>query len=225
MKTKQILAALAMVAAAAANAAGTTYSSRGAFEATLGTSVTDDYENLGYRSPSTLTVFTDAAMNAVLNETRYHSITFSGNNMVWKSLTNYQYCAGCNGEYAMDFTGTSVGTAQGVFGVGFDVLLNAPSVANGLPMHALVKYGDGASEDFVLPLHEWAGEKNGFFFGVTSTSLISSISILNGAGSVGNFSHDNLTIGAAVPEPSALAMSGAGALVLAFVLKRARRKA
>lgn len=225
MNAKQILAALAMVAAAAANAAGTTYNSRSAFEATLGASVTDDYENLGYRSASTVTVFTDAAMSAVLNETRYHSITFTNNNMVWESSNAFHYCAGCNGEYAMDFGSTSVGTSQGVFGVGFDVLLNEPSSANGLPMHALVQYGDGASEDFALQLHPWAGASNGFFFGVTSPSLIRSISILNGAGSEGNFTHDNLTIGAAVPEPGSLAMSGAGLLVLAFVLKRGRRQA
>ncbi len=225
LKIKQIVATLAMAAVAAANAAGTTYSSRSAFEATLGASVTDDYENLGYRSASTLTVFSDADMSAVLNETRYHSITFPSNNMVWKSLTHYQYCAGCNGEYSMDFGSTSVGTSQGVFGVGFDVLLNAPTATNGLPMHALVQYGDGASEDFELPLHQWSGETGGYFFGLTSTSLIRSISILNGGGTEGNFSHDNLTIGSAVPEPSALAMSGAGALMLAFVLKRARRKA
>lgn len=227
IKSKQVLlGALALVAAAAAQAAGTTYNSRSAFEATLGASVTDDYENLGYRSNSTLTVFSDADMSAVLNETRYHSITFPSNNMVWKSATQYQYCAGCNGEYSMDFTSTSVGTSQGVFGVGFDVQLNAPTDANGLPMHALVQYGDGASEEFQLPLHQWVGETGGYFFGLTSKSLIRSISILNTGGSVGNFSHDNLTIGAAaVPEPSAMAMSGVGALLLAFVLKRARRKA
>lgn len=226
IKSKQMLAALALVAAAAAQAAGTTYNSRSAFEATLGASVTDDYENPAYHSNSTLTVFSDADMSAVLNETRYHSITFPSNNMVWKSATHYQYCAGCNGEYSMDFTSTSVGTSQGVFGVGFDVLLNAPSDAKGLPMHALVQYGDGASEEFQLPLHQWAGETNSYFFGLTSKSLIRSISILNTGGSVGNFSHDNLTIGAAaVPEPSAVLMSGAGALVLAFVLKRARHKA
>src|SRR5262245_41262332 len=99
-------------------ASPTFWATRAAFVADLDPTktVTDDYSNAGY-------VFqqSDAAMTAVLNQTAYTATGFANNNIV----VGGRYCAGCNGSFRLTFTGTTVGTAQGVYGVGLDVVTNA----------------------------------------------------------------------------------------------------
>ena len=125
---------LAVVVAAPAQAAPTFYNSRATFLSQLGASVTDDYSNPGY-------VFNqnNAVMSAVLGETDYFSTGFPNVNIV----SGATYCAGCNGSFRLDFTSTTVGGANGVFGAGVDILLNAGYFAS-------IIYGDNTTDNIDL---------------------------------------------------------------------------
>ena len=95
--------------------AGVTYSDRTTFEATLNSTVIDDYENASY-----VFLQTDAVMSGVLGETQYTTTGFTDNNIVFQNNSEHGYCGGCNGSFLLDFTSTSVGDATGVYGVGFE---------------------------------------------------------------------------------------------------------
>lgn len=193
-----------------AHAATVTYTDRVSFEATLGASVTDDYSDPGY-----VFIQSNTDMSAVLGETDYESTGFDDLNIVTNAV---RYCAGCNGSFKLSFQTTSVGTATGVFGVGFDFLNNAQVFL----YNAYVEFGDGSFTNFALP----QTDRNLKFFGITSDLLITSIhlGLANGATTrFGNFQLDNLTVGAqAVPEPATGLLLGLGALGMSWRKRRAK---
>lgn len=187
---------------------------RTTFEASLDSIIIDGYENAGY-------VFnqTDADMSSVLGETQYTTTGFTNWNLVPGSSGDQYYCAGCNGSFQLDFTGTSVSGASGVFGVGFDFFNQIEPLYN-----AFVTYGDGATENILLDQVSFSSGMQ--FFGITSDSLISTIDFgLAGGGTTtsGSFGLDDLTIGNSavnVPEPSILALLGLGLAGLIFSRKK-----
>lgn len=205
----QVLCAAVLIsllgAVSNANAIPVIYSSRATFEAQLGSKVIDDYSN-----PSYAFTQSNAQMSAVRGETKYQSTGFSDLNIV----SNQHYCAGCNGSYLLDFTATSVGTANGVFGVGLDVVSDEGVFGT----TAFVSFGDGTTANYSIPV---ANLNTGdAFWGITSDSLIRTIhfGLIDGgtstSGSVQRMAQDNLTIGdrgtPSVPEPSTLALFAAG---------------
>lgn len=173
------------------------------FNAMLGTSVIDDYENSAYGF-----LQNDATMTSIISETRYTATGFSNLNIV-NGETNHLYCAGCNGSFLLDFTSTSVSGANGVFGVGFNYYnYGAPL------LDAFVTYGNETTEDIVLGLANFS------FWGITSELEIKSIHFgLNGAATIeGSFAIDNLTIGDVRPvsEPGTLLLMGLGLIGLSI---------
>jgi hypothetical protein len=194
--------------------AGTTiYTDRPSFEASLGASVIDDYSNPGYTF-----LQSNAVMSNVLGETDYASTGFLPFEFNIVSQNEFYYCAGCNGSFTLSFTKTSVGTPDGVFGVGFE-FVNDPS---GGGYGAFVTYGDSSQQNIPVP--------SGVvffpfttFFGITSDLSIKSIAIglPNGQPTNrGSFGIDNLTIGKPVPGP--LPLLGIGA-ALGFSRKLRKR--
>jgi hypothetical protein len=210
------LAASTMLAGAAQ--AATTYSDRAAFEAVLGVKLTDTYEaSQGY--PGGFNVLTDAAMSAVLGETKYKTTGFANNNILFSAGGNQAYCAGCNGSFLLTFDATSFGTANGVFGVGVDVLGNSA----GLPYSAWVTFGDDNVRNYELAATPFGTP---YFFGLTANERIKSIhfGLAEGMSTQGgSFAIDNLTIGgAAVPEPATWALMIGGFSLAGASLRRKR---
>lgn len=208
------IAVVSSLVLSASSFASVIYSDSTSFNAALGTTVVDDYENDSYSFWQN-----NATMTNVLGETSYSTTGFLNHNLVWESTGgNHMFCAGCNGSFLLDFTSTSVSGANGVFGVGFD-FFNA-----GNPSYfALVTYGDNSTEDFTLPN---AFNPNLQFWGITSSLEISSIhfGLANGGTTqVGSFGMDNLTIGnpgTNVPEPTSVLLFGLGLLGLCAARRR-----
>lgn len=187
---------------------------RAAFEASLGASVNDDYENASY-----MFVQSDSVMSGVLGETQYNTTGHSNNNLVFESGGEHYYCAGCNGSFLLDFTNTSVGTSDGVFGVGFDFFNQSSPL-----YYALVSYGDGSIENIAFNQVAFLELE---FWGITSNLLISSIHfglVDGGATSSGSFGLDNLTIGSAavssIPAPASIALLSLGLVGICFTRKK-----
>ena len=225
------VSALTLVSLASAGVAkAVIFNDRGAFEATLGTSITDDYASPGYLSGDvfdnvTSDTHSDANMSAIFGQTRYSTTGAPDANTVsGQALGNPNYCGGCPGSYLLDFTTTSIGTANGVFGVGLDVLVGLEIVFG---TTAFVTYGDGTTENFAIPGGPpFAGSP---FWGITDPRLISSIAFglpnggTNTDNSVQRMAHDNLTIGMqaqVLPEPATLALFGLGLASLGFAMRR-----
>ena len=202
------------------------------FEATLGVSITDDYSSPGYAAGDrfdfpTFDIHSNANMSAIFGETRYTTTGNPNNNIIGgQRQGDPYYCAGCNGSYLLDLTATSIGTANGVFGVGLDVLIEEELVAG---TTAFVTYGDGTTENFVIPgLPDVTTDQ---FWGITDPRLITSIAFGLPSGvpsGTTRMAQDNLTIGTqavVLPEPSAILLFGLGLAGLGFALRRARSAA
>lgn len=190
--------------------AATIFSTRAAFESSVGRTITDDYEAAAYRTsdiPNTYTdryVHSNASVSAVFGETRYKSTGFEEYNLIVIDPGNHFYCAGCNGSYETDFTATSFRSPAGVYGVGFDIpaggTVEYPIVFG---TYAFVTYGDNTNESIPVPSNER-------FWGITSGLLIRKIHFgLRGGGVNENYfvqrmAMDNLTIAGRVPEPTGL---------------------
>ena len=188
------IAALAITVAASEASADTIfYTSESAFDAAIGTSITDTYDSPGYATFFNIEA-SNAQMNKVFGETRYTTTGFKNNNhLIPIFFDGPAYCAGCNGSFILDFRHTSVGTSKGVYGVGFDF------VNEGSPQYtAFITFGDKSSVNELLPIQPSIGPAQPGFFGVTSDSLISSIALGlpdGGTTQFGFFAVDNLTIG------------------------------
>ena len=234
------VSALTLVSLAFASTANAViFNDRSAFEATLGTFITDDYSDPGYFQGDRFDlvdfdVHTDGHMSDVLGETRYTTTGPNRNdNAILGQRNDPYYCSGCLNSYHLDFTSTSIGTANGVFGVGLDVLIEEEEVFG---TTAFVTYGDGTTENFAIP-----GEPTfttDQFWGITDSRLISSIAFgLPDGVTTGSLplrfrnpylymAHDNLTIGMpaqvqVLPEPSAVLLFGLGLAGLGFAKRRA----
>ena len=203
----------------------TIYDDRSTFEATLGAFVVDDYEDPGYEMGDkadevSIDIFSNAAMSAVVGETDYFTTGFDNHNIIQHGSGDNTYCAGCNGSYELGFATTSVGDADGVFGVGWDIWFNRET----LPYHAFITFGDGTTHDAALPIAAAIDR----FFGVTSSQKIRSIHLGLADGGVtrdGSFVIDDLTIGAAaatIPEPVTVTTGLLGLSTLATLIRRRR---
>lgn len=232
MISKLIVAALGFcfLAVAPAKASTMYYFDRTSFENSLSTSVTDDYENPGYSLSSYVS---DSVMSSVLNETQYTSTGFTGVNQVFLFGNSRRYCAGCNSSFNLNFQSTSVGSADGVYGVGFDFLEMGANPDE--RFWASVTSGDGASVTTTNIQFPNVSGLSGFF-AMTSDTLIKSIHFgLEGGGTTtsGLFAIDNLTIGSStgsigpsiVPVPAALPLFGTGLAILGFLGWRRKRNA
>ncbi|MEM8918571.1 MAG: PEPxxWA-CTERM sorting domain-containing protein [Pseudomonadota bacterium] len=216
-----ISAGVMALAAVPAQAATIVYGDAGSFNAALGTTVVDDYENPGYNF-----IQDNATMSGVLGETRYEPTGFSNNNLIPTANGNQYYCAGCNGSFNLFFDATSVTTGNGVFGVGLNYFNTNPNVN----FDALVTYGNGDTELFDLAIVS-VSDFDGFF-GLTSDRLISSISFGPDGGITqnGSFGIDNLTIGdmgrmGAVPEPATWAFMILGFGAIGSAMRRQKKTA
>ncbi len=170
--------ALLLASGSAHAATPTYYDDLTAFQTDVTFTVTDDYSSPGY-----MNINTDAVMSSVLSETEYHTTGFANLNIVGGAT----YCAGCNGSFELSFLGTSVGTDEGVNGMGFDVLSNDMM----LPYYAYITFADGDTADVQIP-------PGSSFWGVSAPERIQSIHFgLSGgvATMAGYFQVDNLIVG------------------------------
>jgi hypothetical protein len=197
---------LALSAVSQVEAVPITYNNRAAFESQLGAMFTDPYSAPGYLSGdvsdgATLDIHSDAHMSGVVGETKYTTTGWLNWNFVLQRPGDNVYCAGCNGSFLLDFTSTSYGDASGVFGAGFDI-------DRGTNYYAFVTFGDASTGNY--PLQGLS------FWGITSHAGVQTVHLgLSGGATTrgGYLEMDNLTIGA-VPEPTTLALLGAGLVAL-----------
>jgi len=185
-----ILTTIALLLSASHATAGIIFNNQTDFENSVTNTIVDDYSNADYKI-----INTNLEMSSVLGETAYRSTEFVDLNLV--DPLDF-YCAGCNGSFFLDFTSTSIGNYEGVYGVGFNYFNFVPST-----FYALITYGNGSTESILL---DEAPFLNRFeaFVGITSELKISYISIGLEDGdntSVGNVGIDNLTIGTSIPVP------------------------
>ncbi|MGD1942518.1 MAG: PEP-CTERM sorting domain-containing protein [Leptolyngbyaceae cyanobacterium] len=230
---KQTMLALAGAAALGVGFTGSAeaaliFSDRSIFESLLDAFIVDDYSDPGYAAGDVFDIgvfdiHTDANMSSIIGETQYTTTGGTDDNFIPSQGSDRYYCAGCNGSFLLDFTATSVGTSDGVFGVGFDIEGTAEDVFG---TFAFVTFGDGSTDNFFLP------ERQDVFWGITSDLFISSIhfGLEDGAPNTDNnvqrMALDNLTIGsggsvASVPEPaSMLGLFAIGAIAAGGALKK-----
>jgi hypothetical protein len=208
-----VAATLSMLAAPA-SAATTLFGSRAAFLAAVGASFTDTYEtDLGYAVPPQ--ELDDAAMSAVVGQTRYETTGLPGNNLLLGIAGGAAYCSGCQGSFTLHFDNTDFGTG-GVFGVALDIVANSIR-----PFSSLITFGDGSEQLLLLG--------NGGTPGIVSDKLIRSIAfgVAGEPTTDGFFAIDNLTIAApdalaAVPEPASWALMITGFGLIGAAQRRTR---
>jgi PEP-CTERM motif len=217
MRALLAIAVAATLVSSPAQAQFSTYTDRASYQAQLGTMVIDDYSNPNYQF-----IQSNAAMSAVLGETRYTSTGFPE----WNLIPDSFYCAGCNGSFRMDFRNTTVSSGGlGVYGVGFDFFNDVF-----VPYSAYITFGDGTTTNLELAA---ASYNDRAFFAVTSDKLVATMDIGFANGQTtqnGSFGQDNLTIGAVggatvVPEPSTVVLLAAGLAGLGFAGRARRQRA
>jgi hypothetical protein len=193
-------AALAMLlvagAVSAARAATTVYASESSFFAAMTLHITEDYESGEYAHPDGARgTLTNSHMNEVFGQVTYTPTGFPGRNLVEHEEGRAFYCAGCNGSFALVFTGTALSDGTGVHAVGLRVVSNLPDYRYA----AFVRYGDDTTETFELPARNSISAPGAEpFWGITSPKRIRSIhfgGVDGGPVRYGAFAIDNLTIG------------------------------
>lgn len=176
MKILPILSVLAAFVTFPFSAQATViYSQYSMFWDALGDKFVDDYE-----SPLYQYIQNDVDMSAVHNETKYVTTGWPDINVVSRGalwLPAY-YTSGGGGSVLLDFTSTSVSNSLGIFGVGINFKNVDVSDFDGAPVvdldefSAFVTFGDGLSENFILPSGVFADD---FFWGITSIRGIKTI--------------------------------------------------
>lgn len=206
MKVLAVFGMVLAVGATAAIADTVIYDDRGTFEAALDTFFTDDFNAAEYgigdiSNGDPLDIHSNAHMSGIEGETDYTSTGFQNWNFILRHADgDSDYCAGCNGSFLFEFTTTSFGDENGVFGAGYDI-------EAGTAYYAFITYGDGSTQNVNL-----AGRS---FFGVTSDLSVKSVhsGLIDGGHTTGGYIEiDKLTIG--TPEPAMLSLLAFGGLVL-----------
>lgn len=219
---KHILVIFTIMLLNIANAhAEVVYFDRASFNASVGTTFTDDFSNPGYGTSDDATILTDAQMSAVIGQTSFKSTFWPDQNIVshFGGVTQY-YCAGCNGSFQLDFMSTSLTSNQGIYGFSID-FSNFYGNPGELPYVATVSFGDGSSKDYSLD--HGALNESFYFFGITSPLSISRVhfGLAGGLPYEGNsFQLKDITIASAVPESEVYAMLLAGLSLLGFMAHR-----
>ena len=206
-----LLAFLLCSASLSSSAASRTlYTDFPTFQAQLFSALTDDFETAtGY--PPAFEILSKASMDAVFGETGFSSThhTVPDWNFILNWSGNQAYCAGCNGSFELDFTSTSFTVGGlGIPAVGLDIRRNT-----GRAYTAYVTYGDGTTENFLLP-------EGISYFGLTSPELIKTIhfGFPNGVTTpLGSFIIDNLTIGNKIFPPDPVPTVSEWGLIFLFL--------
>jgi hypothetical protein len=202
---QRLFLALLALAPTTLHAATQIFNDRATFESQNANFVLDDYENPGY-----VPYQNDAAMNAVLNETRYRPTGFPNGNTIYAPYDDKVYCAGCNGSFGMDFRFTSVSGANGVDTVGFEYYNTIF-----LPYTAFVTFGDGSTANYSLSSNNTLR----YFFGITSDLEVTFIHLglpNGGTTQAGYYDQNDLLIGELVPEPTTAVLISLGVAGMAL---------
>lgn len=183
-----------------------TYTDRATFESDLQDIVIDDFNSAAYSFVNTAVGMKTLSLGSI----GYEGTGFGINHNL---VSGQRLCWGCNGSGQILLGDTTIGTSDGVYGFGLDIIRSSAN-----PQYdAFVTFGDGSTQNIDLG----AGSR---FFGITSGSLIKQVHFgLTGGGvtTSGSFQVDNVTIGNKVPEPAPMALLGLG--LLGFGLARRRR--
>jgi len=161
------------------------YSDRASFLACVGESITDGYT--GYGDPNTPVQLSDAAMSAVLGETEYETLSCADCNLVGNVFVHgdgTNYCAGCNGNFRLTFTKTSLTSGGGVFGVAVDIVLHSSRHSSigdvipgeiSLPGTVLIEFKGGEVRAITIPPDIGFFGPGPYFLGVTDPRGIKSL--------------------------------------------------
>ncbi len=157
------------------------YSDRASFLAAVGESITDGYT--GYPTGT----LSDVEMSAVIGETEYESLSCADCNLVGNVFIygdGSDYCAGCNGNFRLSFTKTSLTSGGGVFGVGVDIVFHTSrhsSAGDVIPGEisldgtVLIEYKNGEVRAITIPADVGFFGPGPYFLGVTDPRGIKSL--------------------------------------------------
>lgn len=124
----------------------------------------------------------DSQMSGVVGQTRYKSLSVVNFDLVFalnrQPAGPFEYCAGCNGAFLLDFTVTSAGS-RGVFGAGFDYFFDlGAQLPPGSELDVIATFHDGTTQTF--PLVPGLASQDGIpthFLGLTSPVGIESFAV------------------------------------------------
>lgn len=204
------------------------YSDRDLFNQSVGASIVDGYDSETYGwnpdDPYGSVRLTDEDLNSLSPEVVYsteHGINYVGYAYTYQTDPGV-FCSGCNLAFTMDFTGTSIGSSSGIYGMGLDIVYNSASDPYITEIrHAYVTFGDGSMIDYALPKIGVAAA--GVFWGITSDELITSITFDDPESYIATTSLmiDNLTIATSpVPVPAAVWLFGSGLIGIIGIARR-----
>lgn len=204
----------ALAAVEPASAATQLFTDRAEWEAAVGARILDTFETSeGY--PAATAFLTDAAMSAVVGETRFETTGAPASNTLFTRFDGDTiYCAlQCNSSFTLHFENSSLSDGTGVFGLGLDLSTNnGPAFFD-----PLITFGDGTTGLFLF---------NPFgtgFVGIISDERIRSVAFGPGGlpSTDGLFAIDNVTLAAALAVP---APAGWMVLPLPLMLAAALRR-
>lgn len=156
------------------------YNNLADYQADVTNYLVDDYSDPGY-----VFLQDNVTMSGVVGETDYESTGHTNINIITNMGADPRYCAGCNGSFLLSFQTTSIGSMDGVNGVGFDIDSHSNTY------YAFITFADGTTDNIALP-------SAGNFWGVSAPERIESIHVglsMGGTTTGGSISIDNLHIG------------------------------